>query len=75
VKTSSFSDAIIAAASIDKLRLGTIATNNDGAIFGAIADSIGSLKGHDADGQSVKLKDAKHPDDALRSGDFDVATL
>jgi hypothetical protein len=75
VKASkTFSNTLIAAANINKLRLGAVTTGNAGTAFGVSADSIASLKATTLT-QKIKLKNAALSTDSIAEDDFDVVVL
>lgn len=66
----SFSNTMIAAASIGSLSLGAIASDNGGTPDGVAAMSIRAVAGILADSSRLKLKNLDAPEQSTSSGDF-----
>lgn len=62
-----FTDSVLAADTLGKLKIGTITPGNDGHPFGIVADSFASLQATNAPGQKLTLIAADNPNDLAAS--------
>ena len=68
----SFVASYIAAASLGRMNLGMVNTNNGGVPFGVAALDIASISVTDADGTPIRAARLGDPSDSLRSGDAEA---
>ena len=78
-----FSNVVIAAGTLNRLTLGSIATTNNGVPFGMAADAIASLNATGPGGERVRLSRLDDPAAAAAAitalgvdlGDFEIRVL